>query len=65
MAEEKMNVRVPLMLTPSEVEAIDDWSFATRIRSRNEAIRQLVRAGLEARPAPGSASGKRRGKVAG
>ncbi|SDP09222.1 hypothetical protein [Phyllobacterium sp. OV277] len=33
--------RIPIMMTPSEVEAIDDWMFKNRIRSRGEAIRRL------------------------
>jgi hypothetical protein len=32
--------------TPSEVKAIDDWSFARRIRSRGEAVRRLIETGL-------------------
>jgi hypothetical protein len=40
--------RIPVMMTRSEVKAIDDWSFARRIRSRSEAIRQLVALGLKA-----------------
>jgi hypothetical protein len=63
--EEKMNVRVPLMITPSEVAAIDDWSFANRIRSRNEAIRRLIRAGLDALKAPGVGKAKVGAKAAG
>jgi metal-responsive CopG/Arc/MetJ family transcriptional regulator len=40
--------RVPLVMTASELKAIDDWSFERRIRSRSEAIRQLVALGLKA-----------------
>jgi len=39
--------RITTMMTPSEVQAIDDWAFATRIRSRGEAIRRLIEAGLK------------------
>jgi hypothetical protein len=46
MPEEKKTERVTTMMTPSEVEAIDDWSFARRIRSRGEAVRRLVEMGL-------------------
>ena len=35
-----------MFMTPSEVRAIDDWSFANRVRGRSEAIRQLVAMGL-------------------
>jgi hypothetical protein len=40
--------RVLVMMTADEVKAIDDWSFERRIRSRGEAIRQLVRLGMKA-----------------
>jgi hypothetical protein len=45
---EPKDQRIPVMMTRSEVKAIDDWSFARRIRSRSEAIRQLVALGLKA-----------------
>jgi len=48
MATEIRDQRIPLLLTPSELKEIDDWSFAQRIRSRGEAIRQLIALGLEA-----------------
>jgi hypothetical protein len=48
MAEELKSERVTTMMTPSEVTAVDDWSFAQRIRSRGEAIRRLIQLGLEA-----------------
>lgn len=35
-----------LLMAPSEIRAIDDWSFAHRIRSRGEAIRRLCQMGL-------------------
>ena len=42
MAEEQKSERIQLLMTPSEVKAIDDWSFANRVRGRSEAIRQLI-----------------------
>jgi hypothetical protein len=45
---EPKDQRIPVMMTRSEVKAVDDWSFARRIRSRSEAIRQLVALGLKA-----------------
>jgi hypothetical protein len=45
---EKRTERIPIMSTPAEVEAIDDWSFRNRVRTRAEAIRQLVAIGLTA-----------------
>lgn len=44
----KRTVRVPMMMEPTMVEKIDNWSFAKRIRTRAEAIRQLVQVGMEA-----------------
>jgi hypothetical protein len=41
-------VRVHVLMTPSEVKAIDDWSSERRVRGRSEAIRHLVALGLKA-----------------
>lgn len=48
MADDKelKDQRVPIMMTPSELEAIDDWMFKNRIRSRGEAIRRLCQMGI-------------------
>lgn len=46
MEKELKDQRIAVMLTPSELKAIDDWSFSKRIRSRGEAIRQLISTGL-------------------
>lgn len=48
MSNEKRTVRVQVVMTPSEVEEIDDWGFAHRIRSRSDVFRKLVLAGLDA-----------------
>lgn len=40
--------RVTIMMAPAELKIVDDWSFERRIRSRGEAIRQLIALGLEA-----------------
>ena len=40
--------RVTLLGEPEFVTRVDDWSFANRVRTRAEAIRQLVEKGLEA-----------------
>lgn len=50
MAEEIRDQRVPLLLTASELQKLDDWMFARRIRSRGEAIRQLMELGYSAEP---------------
>ena len=45
---EPKDKRIAMVMTASELRAIDDWSFERRIRSRGEAIRQLVALGLKA-----------------
>ena len=45
---EGKTIKFQMMLEPSFAEAVDDWSFSNRIRSRAEAMRQLTKAGLEA-----------------
>lgn len=46
MADELKDQRVVVLMTPTESEAIDAWSFENRIRSKGEAIRRLCQAGL-------------------
>lgn len=46
MADELKDQRVVTMMSPSELEAIDDWSFKNRFRSRGEAIRRLTQMGM-------------------
>lgn len=36
------------MMSKPELAAIDDWRFMNRVRSRSEAIRQLIGRALEA-----------------
>jgi hypothetical protein len=48
MKEEPKDVRLPVMVTRSEAEAIDDWRFKNRIATRAEAIRRLIQLGLQA-----------------
>ena len=43
---ELKTARFQVVLTPSELEAVDDWRFERRIGSRAEAIRQLIARGL-------------------
>ena len=40
--------RLQIMLTSKEVEALDNWRFATRMPSRASAIRELLKRGLSA-----------------
>ena len=46
--EERKTIRIPVLMTPSELSALDDWAFANRVRSRGEAIRRLIEAGIKA-----------------
>lgn len=46
MAKGLRENRVPIMMSDSEVEAIDDWRFANRVATRSEAVRQLAETGL-------------------
>jgi Ribbon-helix-helix protein, copG family len=47
MDKEPKDVRVPVMVTRSELEAIDAWRYANRLPTRSEAIRRLIEMGLE------------------
>ena len=40
--------RLQIMLTPEEIEALDDWRFKRRMPSRAAAVRELLRRGLAA-----------------
>jgi len=44
---EARDQRIPIMMTRAEVEAIDDWMFANRFRTRARAVRELVERGLK------------------
>jgi metal-responsive CopG/Arc/MetJ family transcriptional regulator len=39
--------RLPLLLTEAELKAVDEWRFANKIPSRNEAVRMLIKLGLK------------------
>jgi hypothetical protein len=65
LAMEIQLVKFQMMMKPSFADAVDDWRFANRIGSRAEAIRLLVKRGLEDRhtndtdmlPAPPQSAG--------
>ena len=40
--------RLQIMLTPRELELLDDWRFEKRMPSRAAAVRELLRRGLTA-----------------
>lgn len=43
---EKKDVRIQLVISASEVEALDEWRAKQRIWSRSEAIRRLIAEGV-------------------
>jgi hypothetical protein len=44
--KENKTQHLHILMAPSEVETIDEWSFSNRIRTRGEAIRRLCQIGL-------------------
>jgi hypothetical protein len=40
--------RLQIMLTPDELNALDDWRFSKQMPSRAAAVRELLRRGLAA-----------------
>ncbi|MBB5044034.1 hypothetical protein [Shinella fusca] len=40
--------RFQMLMDKSTLNAVDDWGFANRVRTRAEAIRKLIRMGLMA-----------------
>lgn len=46
--EQLLDQRMVIMMSKAEIELIDDWMFSQRIRSRGEAVRRLVTAGMVA-----------------
>jgi hypothetical protein len=40
--------RLQIMLTPEELEALDNWRFQKRMPSRAAAVRELLKRGLAA-----------------
>ena len=40
--------RLQIMLTPEELEAVDNWRFSRRMPSRAAAVRELLKRGLTA-----------------
>ncbi len=47
VSDELKTVRIQVMMTPSEVAALDEWVHEVRAPSRSEAVRHLVRTGLQ------------------
>jgi hypothetical protein len=48
MAELMRGERLQIMLTPDELQVLDDWRFEKRMPSRAAAVRELLKRGLAA-----------------
>jgi hypothetical protein len=48
MVELTRGERLQIMLTPDELEALDNWRFSRRMPSRAAAVRELLKRGLAA-----------------
>lgn len=48
MGELTRGERLQIMLTDTELKAVDDWRFSARMPSRAAAIRELLKRGLSA-----------------
>lgn len=48
MTELMREQRLQIMLTESELSAIDDWRFSARMPTRAAAVRELLKRGLAA-----------------
>lgn len=46
MANATKSERLQIVLTPEELDTLDDWRFAHRMPSRAAAIRELIKRGL-------------------
>lgn len=44
----KMDIRIQLMISTDELQAVDDFRFANRCHTRAEAIRLLFKLGIAA-----------------
>ena len=51
--------RLQIMLTPLELNAVDDWRFGRRMPSRAAAVRELLRLGLAAEGVDVAVSGSK------
>ena len=58
MSENARSIRLPFMVTPAEVAAIDAWRYKHHVPTRAEAIRRLIELGLgvDAHQPPGAPS---------
>lgn len=49
---EKKDVRVQLVISQSEIDALDEWRAANKIWSRSDAIRRLIAYGIKPKGEP-------------
>lgn len=61
MSDLSRGERLQIMLSPEELQAIDDWRFDQRMPSRAAAIRELLMRGLQATGYDGAAIGMKSG----
>lgn len=47
---EKRDVRIQLVISQSEIDALDEWRAEHKIWSRSDAIRRLIAAGINSAP---------------
>lgn len=45
--QSKRTIRVPLLLTPEEARELDDWQFTNRLRTRSDALREMMRRAIK------------------
>lgn len=60
---EKKDVRIQLVMSESELEALDEWRAGQRIWSRSEAIREAVRRMVSGQSDQSSEQSASRGKA--
>lgn len=46
--DEQKTERFNMFMSPSEMQAIDEWAWENRIRSKSEAVRRLIQIGMQA-----------------
>jgi metal-responsive CopG/Arc/MetJ family transcriptional regulator len=51
---ERRTRRVPIMLTDSELQELDEWWHSHRLKTRGEAVRDMMRKAREYEKAAGS-----------
>jgi metal-responsive CopG/Arc/MetJ family transcriptional regulator len=47
---EKKTVRIQLVISQSEIEALDEWRARHKMWSRSDAIRRLIEQGIKSPP---------------